>query len=174
MMTYKGHTAAVTSIWSCNGVLYTGSQDLSLRIWACGAGQLLYTIPNAHKNAVADIYFADAEGYDEDYLITASGDKTIKVWPLSLMMFERIANGCRRLIYSYCEKYDFDGGGTINDLEELEGATKNLIFKLDLNIDYAHMQRVIAAAAVDIEAEEDEWTFDEYVDWFEMNFMQTL
>jgi len=121
MMTYAGHTGAVTSIFSIGGVVYTGSQDLSVRFWAAGAGVELYRIPNAHRNAVSAIWYSDKPGFDEDLLITASWDKTIKCWPLSERMHEAIQASCKALLYEFCEKYDFDGGGTVSDMEEFEG-----------------------------------------------------
>jgi len=174
-MTYVGHTGGVTALYASGGVLYTGSQDLTVRFWAAGAGVQLYCIENAHKNAISSIWYSDKPGFDEDLLVTASYDKTIKVWPLSERMHKVIQDGCRSLIYEFCEKYDFDGGGTINDMEEFEGCIRNLVFKLGMKVDYDEVAKIMDNSGfIQEDGTESEWTFDEFVDFFEMNFIDAL
>lgn len=60
-------------------------------------------------------------------------------------------------------------GGTINDDEEFSGATFNLVFKLGLAVDYAVVQQRIDAVG---EVNDDNaWSFEEFIDWFRINFM---
>lgn len=92
-----------------------------------------------------------------------------QVWPLSDSLFDEWWKLQDELIRNFCERYDFDGGGTINDNEEFTGATLNLVFKLGLAIDHESVAARIEAAG-DVN-DDNEWSFDEFVDWFRINFM---
>lgn len=55
-------------------VLISGSVDESVIIWKFSTSEILHTIPNAHSSSVTNLKF------DSRYLVTASKDKTVKIW----------------------------------------------------------------------------------------------
>lgn len=51
-MTYRGHKGRVTALYEECGILYSGSQDCSVKLWSAGTGDLLFTLEKAHANEV--------------------------------------------------------------------------------------------------------------------------
>lgn len=56
------------------GVIISGSGDKNVSIWRFSSGAHLHTIKNAHEGSILSLKF------DRKYLVTASTDKTVKVW----------------------------------------------------------------------------------------------
>jgi len=162
-MVYKGHAGRITALHHDGRVLYSGSQDNTVKFWAAGTGDCLFTMEHCHANEVTGIDIKDG------VLITGGNDGYAKVWPLSETMFDDWWKCQDDMIRAYCERYDFDGGGTINDNDEFGGATFNLVFKLGLCIEHETIQAIIDAVG-DIN-DDNEWSFTEFLDWFRINFM---
>uniref|UniRef100_A0A8C4NC70 Uncharacterized protein n=1 Tax=Eptatretus burgeri TaxID=7764 RepID=A0A8C4NC70_EPTBU len=66
-----GHSARVYALYYRNGLLCTGSDDLSAKLWDVKTGQCIYGI---QTHTCADIKF------DEHKLLTASFDNTLACW----------------------------------------------------------------------------------------------
>jgi len=162
-ITYRGHKGRITALHEDSGILYSGSQDHTVKLWSCGTGDLLFTLENAHANEIMGIQVC------EGVLVTGGHDGYAKVWPLSETLFDDWWKMQDGLIKEYCQRYDFDGGGSINDDEEFSGATFNLVFKLGLKIEHSVVQnRIDAVGEVN---DDNAWSFEEFIDWFRINFM---
>jgi len=55
-------------------ILISGGSDMMLVIWRFSTGQVIKTIQDAHEASVLNLRF------DHRYLVTCSGDKSIKIW----------------------------------------------------------------------------------------------
>jgi len=161
--TYKGHTGRITAIHHDGRVLYSGSQDNTVKFWSSGTGECLFTMRDCHQNEVTGIDMMDG------VLVTGGHDGYAKVWPLNESIFDDWWRCQDDMIRSYCERYDFDGGGTINDNEEFGGATFNLVFKLGLCIEHEVIQERIDAVG-DVN-DDTAWSFNDFLDWFRIQFM---
>lgn len=93
-MTFRGHTAAVTSLAVAQtGVIFSGSMDATIRVWqtppatydtysAYDPSMTLETLIG-HTDSIWDVALLPSRDYEEGYLVSASADGTIKVWDAS-------------------------------------------------------------------------------------------
>jgi mitogen-activated protein kinase organizer 1 len=81
LVTYKGHKNSgypITSLFdNCDSTVLSGSEDGYFYWWNCEDGTLLRSAKAHHSRACAIDYHPN-----EDYLLTASSDETIKLWHL--------------------------------------------------------------------------------------------
>lgn len=75
-MTFKGHEASVNTIDinSNDSLMYSGSNDNTIRIWKTYNGELIQTI-SFHSSAITKIVLS----MKYDLIISCSSDKTIKL-----------------------------------------------------------------------------------------------
>eukprot|EP00009_Paramoeba_aestuarina_P012260 CAMPEP_0201528098 /NCGR_PEP_ID=MMETSP0161_2-20130828/37306_1 /ASSEMBLY_ACC=CAM_ASM_000251 /TAXON_ID=180227 /ORGANISM="Neoparamoeba aestuarina, Strain SoJaBio B1-5/56/2" /LENGTH=515 /DNA_ID=CAMNT_0047929239 /DNA_START=29 /DNA_END=1576 /DNA_ORIENTATION=- len=75
----KGHVSGVlTTDWAPDGfTLVTGGDDNAVRIWDLRRKRCVYTVP-AHAKLVSQAKFWG--GQRENFLVTCSYDKTVKIW----------------------------------------------------------------------------------------------
>jgi len=71
--TLEGHQHAVSVLSLPNGIVITGSQDKSIRLWY--KGQQQKEIPNAHDDIIRA--FSEVPGYG---FVSCSNDETVKLW----------------------------------------------------------------------------------------------
>lgn len=84
IVTLKSHRMGANVALVKNDILYTGGKDAYLRLWDWKSEKLIKEVP-AHNYAVYDIIDMG------NVLVSASFDKTVKVWePESLDIFQRI------------------------------------------------------------------------------------
>lgn len=79
----------------------------------------------------------------------------------------------RKTMREYFEMYDADGGGTMNEYDELYGCTLNLCLELKsqkILKAYNKPELIKACEAVDI-SDDNEYDFETYARWFVNNFM---
>ena len=70
-----GHTDAIRSVdFDGKGLLASGSDDKTIRLWEVSTGNCLKTLVG-HTNYVMSVYF-DGKGL----LASGSGDRTIRLW----------------------------------------------------------------------------------------------
>lgn len=93
-MTFRGHTAAVTSLAVAQtGVIFSGSLDATIRVWqtpppnydtysSYDPSMTLETLVG-HTDGVWDVALLPSRTHEEGYLVSASADGTIKVWDSS-------------------------------------------------------------------------------------------
>lgn len=77
------HKDAVTSVTEIAGCLISGGKDAHLKKWSLTDGTVVKDLP-AHNFAIYRIMNI------EDFVITASRDKTIKVWSSNLEILKRL------------------------------------------------------------------------------------
>ncbi len=80
VQTLKGHTGSIRSlaISPDGGILASGSDDKTIKLWQLATGQELCTI-KAHSKSVCSV----AMSADGEILASGSDDKSIKLWQLS-------------------------------------------------------------------------------------------
>lgn len=79
MKSFEGHYGTVTSIEKVDDItILTGSEDRSVKVWDVISGVCLRSYVN-HTDFVSSISIAD----DGHTFLTASGDRTVKMWVLS-------------------------------------------------------------------------------------------
>jgi len=78
--TFKGHTAAVTSLslHPTKPLVVTGSDDASWKVWSVPRGELIMS-GEGHKDWISGVAFHPFGGS----LLSCSGDGTVKLWDLS-------------------------------------------------------------------------------------------
>ena len=69
----EGHQHAVSVLSLPNGIVITGSQDKTLRLWF--KGQLQKEIPNAHDDIIREICEVPGIGF-----VSCSNDESVKLW----------------------------------------------------------------------------------------------
>jgi len=92
------------------------------------------------------------EQQKEDKVQSAAVDKS----------FDHLSNDLRTLMHDYFNRYDLDGSQTINSSEELKQLCTNLVVKLDLPMDVAKIDELVASAGAfqDDDPPEGGWPTD--------------
>ncbi|KAJ8952902.1 hypothetical protein NQ318_006519 [Aromia moschata] len=105
-----GHTGSVLCLQYDDKVIISGSSDSTVRVWNVNTGEIFNTLIH-HCEAVLHLRFNNgmmvtcSKGieqpwnvvdFDEKYIVSASGDRTIKVWNTSTCEFVRTLNGHKR------------------------------------------------------------------------------
>ena len=94
---YKGHTGSITCVhWSSvlgnEGMLFTGSQDSTIRVWSFGrrdTSDACKQVLRGHGGTVLDLDFSGK------YLVSVSNDRTLRIW--------RATPGRQILLYPWFE-----------------------------------------------------------------------
>ena len=87
--TFEGHKGAV---WGCAltcdaSKAATGAADFAAKVWDCSSGQEVASI--AHKHIVRSVDFS----FDNNYLLTGSNEKNVKIFDLNKPESEPIMTG---------------------------------------------------------------------------------
>lgn len=75
------------------------------------------------------------------------------------------------LLLNYFERYDLDNSGTLNDEDELQYLTINIVKALGLRISLSEMDKILEPAMQKINAG-NHWNMDQFAKWFYTNFVQ--
>jgi WD40 repeat protein len=97
--TLIGHQKQVTSISAtCDGeYLVSGSEDQTMRVWGIHTHECLLTYRGHHQNMITDVGLVGNGEHEHtranthEYLISASGDSTIQIFPFSFQRSESLA-----------------------------------------------------------------------------------
>ncbi|VDM37042.1 unnamed protein product [Toxocara canis] len=123
MQTLRGHTGSVLCLQYDERVIISGSSDTTVRVWDVNSGEELHTLIH-HAEAVLHLRSKDRSiavwdmvspkeinlrrilvghraavnvvDFDQTYIVSASGDRTIKVWSADTCEFVRTLNGHKR------------------------------------------------------------------------------
>ena len=72
-MTLQGHSSGVMGVALQDGVIVSGSDDKTIKIWSVETGECLKTL-QGHSESVMGVALQDG------VIVSGSGDKTIKIW----------------------------------------------------------------------------------------------
>ena len=94
-ITLKSHTSSVLVVaFDHSGLLASGSNDLTIKIWNAETGELLKTL-RSHTRAVNSVTFNQ-----NGMLASGSNDFTVKLWDVTTGELLKTLNGIYLLIYS--------------------------------------------------------------------------
>ncbi|PSN46000.1 F-box/WD repeat-containing protein 1A [Blattella germanica] len=101
-----GHTGSVLCLQYDDKVIISGSSDSTVRVWDVGTGEMDRSIAVWDMTSQTEITLrrvlvghraaVNVVDFDEKYIVSASGDRTIKVWNTSTCEFVRTLNGHKR------------------------------------------------------------------------------
>jgi WD40 repeat protein len=105
LCTLEGHQSAVLSVAfdPQGGILASGSEDKSVKLWEALSGKLLRTL-EGHKDPVFSVAFDPKGGM----LASGSKDQTVKLWEARSGKLLRTLEGHKSLVY--CVAFDPQGG----------------------------------------------------------------